>query len=236
MAMTLAMFCEATGIGTVPIGVYDVPESVLPASLAPPKRCIFEHYQDFQSGLSVVLNQSSKGCPGCGHWLLGQGRFPNKEAMVSFLTDKEGLRECSQLTTAWLDAHPTFPPQNGNILVGPVRAELDPYLQTVTFFVNPDQLSVLIYAAHYHAHPNDADPVLAPFGSGCGLIFSMFSDRSLPQAIIGATDIAMRQHLPPDIVTVTVTVSMLNRLLALDDGHSFLTKPFLNRLKAARTR
>jgi hypothetical protein len=234
MTMTLKTFCAATGIETVPVGVYDVPESVRVTPVTPLNRCIFDHYQDFQAGVSVVLSQTSQGCPGCGYWMLGKGRFPNKEAMVIFLTDKEGLRANSRLMEAWLDAHPTFPPQNGNILVGPVRDELSGYLQAVTFFVNPDQLGVLNYAAHYHSHPNDAEPVLAPFGSGCGLIFSLFPDRSIPQAMIGATDIAMRQHLPPDILTFTVTIPMLDRLLSLDDGHSFLDKPFLNGLKLAR--
>ena len=234
MTMTLKAFCETTGITTSPIAVYDAPDSVHIAQMVPLKRCIFDHYQDFQSGITVVLNRTSKGCPGCGYWMLGEGRFPSKDAMVSFLTDKEGLRENALLTEAWLDAHPTFTPQNGNILVGPVRDELSKYLRTITFFVTPDQLSVLIYAAHYHAHPDDPSPVLAPFGSGCGLMFSMFPDLLRPQAIIGATDIAMRQHLPPNILAFTVTVPMLHRLLSLDDGHSFLDKPFLKRLESVR--
>lgn len=234
--MSLTAFCQATGIDTVPVGVYDAPESASIAPVVPLQRCIFDHYQDFQSGTSVVLNQASKGCPGCGHWMLGQGRFPNKQAMIAFLTDKEGLRQTPQLTEAWVDAHPTFPPRNGNIIVGPVRESLSEFLQTVTFFIRPDQLSVLIYAAHYHAHPGDPEPVLAPFGSGCGLIFSLFPDRTIAQATIGGTDIAMRRHLPPDILTFTVTVPMLDRLLILDDGHSFLNKPFQKTLKEARSR
>lgn len=233
--MTLTTFCEAVGIETKPVGVYDLPESALPASTVPLRRCIFDHYQDFQSGVSLLLNPESKGCPGCGHWMLGKGRFPNKQTMISFLTEKEGLRKTSELTEAWVDAHPTFPPENGNILVGPIRGELKEFLQAVTFFINPDQLSVLIYAANYHAHPKDPEPVLAPFGSGCGMIFSMFPDRSIAQAMIGGTDIAMRQHLPSNIMTFTVTVPMLERLLNLDDGHSFLGKPFLKTLKDART-
>ncbi len=234
MTMTLTTFCEATGITTAPVAVYDAPDSAPLAQVIPLKRCIFDHYRDFQSGVTVVLNETSKGCPGCGHWMLGKGRFPNKDAMVTFLTDKEGLRENAQLTEAWLDAHPTFMPHNGNIFVGPARDELSKYLQTITFFVDPDQLSILIYAAHYYAHPDDPEPVLAPFGSGCGLMYSMFPDLSRPQAMIGGTDIAMRQHLPPNILAFTVTVPMLARLLSLDDGHSFLDKPFLKRLDTAR--
>lgn len=234
MTMTLTTFCEAIEITTVPVAIYDAPDSVHVARTVPVKRCIFDNYQDFQSGASVMLNQASKGCPGCSYWMLGKGGFPSKDAMVTFLTQKEGLRENARLTVAWLDAHPTSAPQNGNILIGPVRNELASYLRTVTFFVNPDKLSILVYAAHYHAHPDDPAPVLAPFGSGCGVMYSMFPDLSRAQAAIGATDIAMRQHLPPDILAFTVTVPMLNRLLRLDDGHSFLDKPFMKRLSAAR--
>jgi hypothetical protein len=84
MTMTLTTFCEATEITTSPVGVYDVPDSVHVAQLVSLKRCIFDHYQDFQSGVTVVLNQTSKGCPGCGHWMLGKGRFANRDAMVTF--------------------------------------------------------------------------------------------------------------------------------------------------------
>ncbi|WP_420239605.1 DUF169 domain-containing protein [Telmatobacter bradus] len=234
MTMTLTTFCGAMGITTAPVAVYDAPDATPFTPVIPLKQCIFDHYQDFQSGATMILNQSSKGCPGCGHWMLGKGRFPSKDVMISFLTDKEGLRENAQLTEAWLNAHPTFTPQNGNIFIGPIRNELSKYLRTITFFVNPDQLSFLIYAAHYHAHPDDPEPVLASFGSGCGLMYSMFPDLSRPQAMVGATDIAMRPHLPPDILGFTVTVPMLTRLLSLDDGHSFLDKPFLKRLNTAR--
>jgi hypothetical protein len=46
----------------------------------------------------------------------------------------------------------------------------------------------------------------------------------------------MRQHIPPDLLAFTVTVPMLERLLSLDDGHSFLGKSFLSQLKLARKR
>jgi hypothetical protein len=43
----------------------------------------------------------------------------------------------------------------------------------------------------------------------------------------------MRRHLPPDILTFTVTRLMFRQLCALDE-RSFLYKPFLRRLKTAR--
>jgi hypothetical protein len=55
----------------------------------------------------------------------------------------------------------------------------------------------------------------------------------MPQASIGATDIAMRQNLPPDILAFTVTKPMLSRICKPDE-RSFLYRPFLQRLKEAR--
>jgi hypothetical protein len=56
---------------------------------------------------------------------------------------------------------------------------------------------------------------------------------SIPQAIIGATDIAMRRYLPPDTLAFTVTRPMFEQLCALDE-QSFLHKPFWERLRGAR--
>ena len=234
MTLTLEAFCAAADLDARPVGLYDAPDPEPFAPLVALRRCLYDHYEDWQQGATLLFNQASKGCPGCGYWLTGVGRFPSRQAMVEFLTVKEGLRETHALTEAWLDACPVPPPLHGNLLIGPVRPELDEFLKTVTFFVTPDQLSVLLYAAHYHAHPGDPAPVLAPFGSGCGLMYSLFPDLTRAQAMIGATDIAMRPCVPPNRLAFTVTVAMLERMLRLDDGHSFLGKHFLGKLKAAR--
>jgi len=58
-------------------------------------------------------------------------------------------------------------------------------------------------------------------------------DLNIPQAMIGATDIAMRQYLPPDMLLFTVTKSMFEQLCELDEN-SFLYKHFWQRLRKAR--
>jgi hypothetical protein len=116
---------------------------------------------------------------------------------------------------------------------GPLRPEKYESLKTVTFFVNPDQLSMLIIGANYRSVPGDPPAVIAPFGSGCMELLPLFEDLVRPQAIIGATDIAMRQYLPPDILAFTVTVPMFEQLCSLDEK-SFLFKPFLKNLKKSR--
>jgi hypothetical protein len=87
--------------------------------------------------------------------------------------------------------------------------------------------------AYYHSSPDDAAPVIAQFGSGCMELVAAFIDLETPQAIIGATDIAMRQYLPPDIMAFTVTRPMFERLCSLDQK-SFLYKQFWKRLQKAR--
>ena len=78
MTMPLNSFCDALGIETLPIGVYDAPDPELFVPVVPLKRCIFDHYQDFQSGAAVILDPTAKGCPGCGYWMLGKMRFPSR--------------------------------------------------------------------------------------------------------------------------------------------------------------
>lgn len=231
--MDITALCASMGIKTVPVALYDAPNAEAFAPLVEPKRCIFAAYSAWQSGQTLQITASKYGCPGCGYWVTGQDTFPSREVFVNFLYKKEGLRKSAELMNAWLDANPPYQPQYQNIMVGPLRDEMKDFLKTVTFFVTPDQLSTLMLGAVYASHPNDPEPVIAPFGSGCGQMISLFKDLKRPQAIIGATDIAMRGHIPPNILAFTVTVSMLQRLLELD-RESFLTKPFLKKLKQAR--
>ena len=58
----------------------------------------------------------------------------------------------------------------------------------------------------------DPQPVITPFGSGCMQLVSLFRDLSVPQAIIGSTDMAMRKYIPPNILAFTIIISMLEKL------------------------
>ena len=117
--------------------------------------------------------------------------------------------------------------------MGPLREDQYPYLKSITFYVTPDQLSVLMVGANYNSAPNDPPAAIAPFGSGCGTTISMFDDLAIPQAIIGATDIAMRRFLPPELLAFTVTKPMFEQLCGLNEK-SFLYKPFWQDLRKAR--
>ena len=132
-----------------------------------------------------------------------------------------------------LDYRTPYEPKYPNILIGPLKQDQYEYLKSITFFVNPDQLSLLVLGANYNSAPGDPVPVIAPFGSGCMELIPLFENLNIPQAIIGATDIAMRQYLPPDILAFTATKPMFKQLCELDEK-SFLYKTFWGNLRKVR--
>lgn len=194
--------------------------------------CCFAYLNAWRQGKTLALNADNFGCAGAGTWCLGQPR-PDREKFIHFLADEEGLKDSHQAMGAWVDAQTPYTPRHDHILIGPFRPDLLAEAVTLSFLVDPDQLSLLITGANYHAQPGDPDPVSAPFGSGCGQILAYPARFDHPAAVIGATDIAMRQFLPPDKLLFSVNLPMARRLAQLDE-RSFLNRPFLDRLWKAR--
>ena len=227
---------EQIGLSVPLIGLYDAPDVSQFEPLVEPKpgghACVFAFYNQWLAGETLHITEANPGCSGAGYWLCGLVTR-SREDFVRFLVDDEGLKSSHDLMNQWLDHHHGYKPQYGHLLIGPLREEGYGYLKSITFFVNPDQLSLLILGAQYDSAPGDPAPVIAPFGSGCMQLISLFEDLGLPQAIIGATDIAMRQHIEPELIAFTVTKSMFEQLCALDD-RSFLHKRFWRNLKKTR--
>ena len=220
------------------IGLYDAPDPAPFAPLVEPGggrdggRCVFEFYARWLEGKTLHLTPERFGCGGAGRALCGvvtRGR----DDYIDFLWGDEGLRASRELMAGWFDNSPVYRSEHGNILIGPLKTDLSGYLRSVTFWVNPDQLSVLQIGAYYHHAWGDPAPVGAPFSSGCGQLVATFDDLERPQTVIGATDVAMRDQLPRDVLAFTVTVPMFEWLCALDES-SFLYRPFLRDLRAAR--
>ncbi len=216
-------------------GMYDAPE---PDAFAPlvepdPGECVFAFYREWLSGRTLHLTPDRFGCGGCGRWMFG-AQTRRREDFIKFLVDEEGLKASRELMERWIEASRPYSRSHTHILIGPLKPNQWEFLKTVTFFVDPDQLSALVYGTQYHSAPEDPAPLIAPFGSGCMQLVP-FENLEIPQASLGATDVAMRQYLPPDILAITVTRPMFQRLCALDE-RSFLYKPFLKNLWQSRGR
>jgi len=222
---------------TIPlIGFYDAPDTSPFEPLIKPepgkRACIFAFYRQWLQGKTLHITKEISGCRGAGHWVFNKVTW-SREDFVKFLADDEGLKASHALMNKWLDYNQPYRQEYPNILIGPLREDQYTYLKTITFFVNPDQLSALMLGAQYNSAPSDPPPVIAPFGSGCMELVPLFQDFNIPQAIIGATDIAMRQYLPPNILALTVTKPMFKQLCALDE-QSFLYKTFWGNLRKVR--
>jgi hypothetical protein len=220
-------------IKTPLIGFYDAPNPAVfePLVLPDERQCVYAFYHCWLRGETLHLTKDRHGCGGAGHWMWGV-RLRTRREFLKFLADDEGLKVSRSLMGKWIDAAKPYKAEHTHLFLGPVKEEAWHHARSITFLVNPDQLSALAIGAQYHSAPGDPPPVIAPFGSGCSQ-FLPFKDLSIGQASIGATDIAMRQHLPPDMLTFTVTRRMFERLCKLDE-RSFLYKPFLEGLKKSR--
>ena len=236
MAPDPSEFLKRIGLEIPLIGFYDAPEAgVFEPLVKPPEgkyKCVFDFYQNWLKGETLHLTKDNFGCGGCGSWIFGI-KTRTREEYLKFLVDGEGLKASYELMNEWLDHRAPYRQEHEHIMIGPLREGQYEYLKSVTFYVNPDQLGLLVLGANYHSAPGDPTPVTAPFGSGCMELLPLFDDLEAAQAMIGATDIAMRQFLPADILAFTVTKVMYERLCGLDEK-SFLYKPFWKNLQKAR--
>lgn len=214
------------------IGFYDTPNAKAFNPVVEVGTCMFAYFKRIVKGTNVLLTHDKFGCPGAGKWLCGS-KEKSKEHYVRFLCDEEGLKANRNLMSQWLDYNEPYIQQNDNLVIGSLNDSEYEYLRTVSFFVNPDQVSILLIGSQLNAVPGGTEPVIAPFGSGCMQLISLFKDLNVPQAIIGGTDMAMRRFLPPDVMIFTVTKPLFEQLCTLDDS-SYLNKPFIERLKKAR--
>ena len=227
---------ETLAISAPPIGLYDAPDPTPFAPLVEPKprECVFAAFPHWQAGRTLHITKEKHGCGGA-HLLGEQVPQRSRDALVKFLVDEEGLRASHELMDQWLDARPHFKLRHAHVLIGPLRSDQYEHLRSVTFYVNADQLSVLCTGAVYYSKPDDPTPVIAPFGSGCSQLAGLFADFDVPQAIIGATDQAMRKHLPPGLLAFSVTKPMFELLCRwAADPASSLHNNFLKQLVAAR--
>ena len=186
--------------------------------------CCFAYYPRWLKGETLVLSRDGGGCPGGLHHLgLKESVMPNME---HFLTDGvgapsgEGLKATPAIAKEMLDKIKPVRAQTDNVLIGPLRIEKWESVRTLSFFVDIDPLAALMTLAGYWSA---ADTVVAPFGSGCSLLWRSVEDHAGQKAVIGGTDIAMRKYLPPNIIVLTVSPQLFYEMVNVPEG-SFLER------------
>jgi len=221
------------------IAVYDARPGDAFAPVFEPEgeECCFSYYDRWLAGDTLVLKKGGAGCKGA-HRALGIEQGPPPPFLAHFLTDGvgapkgEGLRATPEIAQAFLDRGKPPVPEAGSILVGPLRLEQWDKVRSVTFLVDPDRLAALTTLAGYWSTEN---VVAAPFGSACSFFWKSFNEIEGAQAVIGGTDVAMRQYLPTAILTLTVAPGHFARMLTVPDD-SFLDRDWWNELMDTRGR
>jgi hypothetical protein len=218
------------------IGVYDAAPSSAFAPLVETEgtACCFAHYPRWMAGETLVLSRGGAGCQGAYRALGLEKRDP--PFMAHFLSDGvgapkgEGLKATAELAQGLLDRARPLEAKSGYILIWPLRLAQWDALCSVTFFVDPDRLGAVMTLAGYWSAEN---VVSAPFGSGCSLLWRELDQNGRDRAVLGATDIAMRRHLPPNILSLTVTPQRFEQMVSFPDD-AFLNLEWWHDLMEAR--
>ncbi len=198
--------------------------------------CCFSYYPRWLAGETLILKRGGPGCPG-GHRAFGL-ETTTPAFMAHFLTDGvgapagEGLRAAPEIAQALIDSARVVANASGHVLLGPLRLAKWDLVRSVTFFADADHVSAITTLAGYWS--SNRDIVVAPFGSGCStLLRSLGEYEDDDPAVLGGFDIAMRRHIPEDLVTLTVSPSRFAKMLTFPE-ESFLFKPWWNDLMKLR--
>jgi hypothetical protein len=90
-------------------------------------------------------------------------------------------------------------------------------VRSITFLVNPDQLSALVILANYEGGRDEN--VIIPFAAGCqsiGICTFRENQRERPRAVVGMVDLSarknLRRQLGKDVMSLSVTAGMFQRM------------------------
>jgi hypothetical protein len=224
--------------------VYDSEPSddFAPLVSAKGRTCCFAYYDRWLKGETLAIRKTEKGFHeaefGCHGAQVSFGLSKDyPDFMAHFLTDGvgapmgEGLKATPEISQEFIDNARRVDLSSDHVLIGPLRTEKWDHVRSVTFFVDPDRLSGVMTLAGYWS--SDPRLILAPFSSGCGLMLRELEGLKRDHVIIGATDMAMRKYLPPEILALTVSPKRFALMTTVPDG-SFLDKEWWNELMNSR--
>ena len=236
---TIARLREHLHLTTPLIALYDAVPSADFEPLVHPKDtdCCFSYFAHWMNGETLVVKRGGPGCPG-GHRGLGlENTTP--PFMAHFLSDGvgapagEALRATPEIAQALIDRARPVKNRSGHVLIGPLRLTHWDEVGSVTFFVGPDRLSAVTTLAGYWSANKDI--LTSPFGAGCASLLRALGEYEDGEdhAILGGLDIAMRRHIPEDMLTLTVSPRRFAKMLTFRED-TFLSKAWWGDLVRAR--
>jgi uncharacterized protein (DUF169 family) len=173
-------------------------EKVKPGSMP---RCLIGALSEVRSGRSLCFAADSIGCPGGRRYAGFADKLrPNFEYFLSCgipgQMQGERYKKSPELVRELLELEPPDEPE------------------VVIFFARPDVMAGLFTLANFdQAEPNG---VFAPFGAGCSSIIQypyLEGKSAHPRGVIGMFDISARPFVPRDVLTFSVPMAKLVRMI-----------------------
>jgi len=205
-----------------PCGIYFSNEKPLNALELKKKGsgCIVPLILKASTGIALVFAEESTGWP-CSAFYLG---FQDTifEGIEFFLSNKDDFwRPCERfiqnpgLAKTLIDNILPIKSKKHYLVIKPLEDFLpDEEPESVLFFVNPDQLSALVFLSHYDA-PGSMDRVITPFASACMALVTLplkLSRKKEVKAVMGLFDISARTRMPADLLSFAMPYPFLKRI------------------------
>jgi uncharacterized protein (DUF169 family) len=182
--------------------------------------CLIGALSEVRKGRALCFDADSIGCPGGKRYAgFAQELMPNFEYFLScgipgrlkgerYKKSPELVKEVMKLAPAFKSPSHFIVFKRWDLLEPPD----DPAV--AIFFAPPDVLAGLFALANFdEAEPNG---VFAPFGAGCSSIIQypyLEGKAARPRAVIGMFDVSARPHVPPDVLTFSVPMVKLARMI-----------------------
>ena len=184
-------------------------------------------YEQFPGGKDAFfrfLSEGNKDIPGAEMIATAMTEAGNKAMAREYLSGERYLKDADAARRFVEYLGPREIPAEYVVLRPLEEGDLDnPQVQSITLFVNPDQLSALTVLSHYE-HP-DKERVIVPFAAGCqaaGIALYNEQKREFPRAIVGMIDISarinVRHLLPKDMLSFSLTPAMFKELESNVEG------------------
>jgi uncharacterized protein (DUF169 family) len=191
-------------------------------------RCLIAALSEVRDGRSLSFDARAIGCPGGRRYAgFADALMPNFEFFLSCgipgQLKGERYKKSPELVREVMKLAPAFrAPSRFLVFKRWDRLEQRDEPEVAIFFAAPDVLAGLFTLANFdEAEPN---AVFAPFGAGCSTIIQypyLEGKSPRPRGVIGLFDISARPFVPPSVLTFSVPMARLARMIA-NAGESFL--------------
>lgn len=179
--------------------------------------CMFSQLSALHRGEAVAFDRNNLGCFGAMKTIFGDNY--DTEAEVRLLVEIEKFK-CNREAVMQMDKiNPKAAPTGKYLIMKPSNLLTEDESPVVfCIFANNDVISAMHTLLGFK---NDRlDNIIIPFGSGCEQLLSFAFNEAKsnnPRAVLGGMDTAMRNCIRPDMLTLSVVASQMERIVSYMD-------------------